>query len=316
MRPEGLSLNKFRYLYERLVAIAFFGYKQSNTFSGATLTISARSLWITSPRALNCLLTFLRSLLHLSGLPVEVFAFLFFVALMAGFIDTLAGGGGLLTIPALLMSGIPPLFALGTNKLQSTMGSGTATFMMLWKNKIVFGEIRHKMLTAFIGATIGTLLVQLLNTQYLSFIIPIVLTVIAAYFLFSPKVEEDLENPKLSKRKYQYLVVPAIGCYDGMFGPGTGSFFIVAGVALRGKGLLDSTAIAKSLNFATNVASLIVFLFVGKIFWAVGILMMAGQFTGAWLGSHMLFKINPKYLRYIVIVMCLAMLVRYAIKML
>lgn len=235
---------------------------------------------------------------------------------MAGFIDTLAGGGGLLTIPALLMSGIPPLFALGTNKLQSTMGSGTATFMMLWKNKIVFGEIRHKMLTAFIGATIGTLLVQLLNTQYLSFIIPIVLTVIAAYFLFSPKVEEDLENPKLSKRKYQYLVVPAIGCYDGMFGPGTGSFFIVAGVALRGKGLLDSTAIAKSLNFATNVASLIVFLFVGKIFWAVGILMMAGQFTGAWLGSHMLFKINPKYLRYIVIVMCLAMLVRYAIKML
>ena len=254
--------------------------------------------------------------MHFSGFSFEILAFLFLVALSAGFIDTLAGGGGLLTIPALLMSGIPPLFALGTNKLQSTMGSGTATFMMLWKNKIVFGDIKYKMLTAFAGATLGTLLVQLFNAQVLSFVIPVVLLCIAVYFMFAPKIEEDLENPKLSKQKYQYLVIPAIGCYDGMFGPGTGSFFIMAGVALRGKGLIDSTAIAKSLNFATNVASLIVFLIVGKFFWAVGILMMAGQFIGAWIGSHMLFKINPKYLRYIVITMCLAMLVRYGIKLL
>ena len=251
-----------------------------------------------------------------AGISLGVLIFLFLVSVTAGFIDTLAGGGGLLTIPALMMSGIPPIFALGTNKMQSTAGSGTATYMMLSKKKIVFKDIKYKMLTAFIGALFGTILIQYVDTKVLSFVVPIILLIIVVYFLVSPKVEENIGHPKMTKKKYQNTVVPAIGCYDGMFGPGTGSFFIMAGVALQGRGLINSTAIAKSLNFATNIASLIVFLFVGKIIWAVGILMMLGQFIGAWLGSHTLFKINPKYLRYIVIVMCLSMLVKYGMRLL
>jgi uncharacterized membrane protein YfcA len=96
-----------------------------------------------------------------------------------------------------------------------------------------------------------------------------------------------------------------------MFGPGTGSFFALAGVSLRGHGLIDATAVAKTLNFSTNIASLMVFLLAGKVVWLLGILMMIGQFAGAWGGSHCLFRIHPKYLRLIVVAMCLGMLTKY-----
>jgi uncharacterized membrane protein YfcA len=239
--------------------------------------------------------------------------FLFFISIMAGLIDTMAGGGGLLTVPALMMSGIPPLSVLGTNKFQSTMGSGTATYMMFSKKKIRFADVKYKMLTAFGGAAVGTIIIQFINTKTLSFVIPIILLLVVVYFIFSPKVEQASGEPKISDQKFQNVVVPSIGCYDGMFGPGTGSFLIMAGVSLRGKGIIDASAASKSLNFATNLASLIIFLSVGKIFWVVGLLMMLGQFIGARLGAHYLFHINPKYLRLLVIVMSLGMLTRYAI---
>ena len=96
-----------------------------------------------------------------------------------------------------------------------------------------------------------------------------------------------------------------------MFGPGTGSFFTVSGVALRGKNLIDATANAKALNFATNLAALIVFLYIGEVIISIGIVMIIGQFIGARIGSKFLININPVYLRYFVIVLCLLMLFRY-----
>ena len=252
-------------------------------------------------------------ILDFAGLSYGMLGFLFFISVMAGLIDTMAGGGGLLTVPALMMSGIPPLSVLGTNKFQSTMGSGTATCMMLNKKKIKFADVKYKMLTAFIGATIGTILIQFVNTKTLSFVIPIILLIVLLYFIFAPKVEQATGAPKISDKRFQNAVVPAIGCYDGMFGPGTGSFLIMAGVSLRGQGIIHSSALAKSMNFATNVASLIVFLLVGKVFWLVGLLMMVGQFIGARFGAHYLFRIDPKYLRLLIIVMSLGMLARYVV---
>lgn len=128
---------------------------------------------------------------------------------------------------------------------------------------------------------------------------------------FLDTLNEHGSEAKVSDRKYKNLVVPSIGCYDGLFGPGTGSFFTLAGVSLRGQGLIDSTATAKTLNFSTNLASLLVFLLAGHIIWVVGVLMMLGQVVGAWLGSHCLLNISAKYLRYIVVFMCFAMLIKY-----
>jgi uncharacterized membrane protein YfcA len=250
--------------------------------------------------------------LELLGLSVELVAFLFVVSIIAGLIDTLAGGGGLIVLPALIMCGIPPLQALGTNKLQGTMGTATATLMMFKNNKVKLQDVKYMMLTAFLGAVLGTIIIQWVDTQLLSVMIPIVLLFIGVYFLLSPNVSEEQRQAKVSQEKYKMSVVPAIGCYDGMFGPGTGSFFALAGVSMRGFGLITATAQAKPLNFATNLASLLVFIMAGQVIWAVGILMMVGQVLGAWLGAHCLFIVNPRYIKGIVVVMCFAMLLKYA----
>lgn len=249
--------------------------------------------------------------MELANFSIELLSALFLVAVVAGLLDTLAGGGGLISLPALILSGVPPLTALGTNKLQGSMGTATATYMMLKNKRVSWPSVKYLMLTAFIGSVIGTIAVQFINTAVLSFVIPIVLLFIAVYFIISPNLTKPVGEPKVTAVKYRNIIVPFIGYYDGMFGPGTGSFFALSGVSCRGHDLVTATAIAKPLNFATNVASLSVFLLAGHIAWAVGLLMMLGQALGAWLGSHFLFKINPAYLRIVVVIMCSAMLVKY-----
>ena len=242
---------------------------------------------------------------------LETLLFLFFAAAIAGFMDTLAGGGGLITIPALVVSGVPPLAALGTNKLQSSFGSGTASFVLLKHKRIHWQELKPMMLAAFTGSAVGTIIVQFIDTNVLEFMIPLVLIVIAAYFIAAPYFKFDSSKPRVSTKLYQRIILPVIGIYDGMFGPGTGSFLAVAGVSLRGLELLKATATAKPLNFATNIASLIVFIFAGQIIWLAGITMILGQLIGAWIGSHYLFKTNPKILRIVIVMICLVMLGQY-----
>lgn len=243
-------------------------------------------------------------------LPATLFL-LFLIAVVAGCLDTLAGGGGLIVLPALLLAGIPPLQALGTNKMQGTMGTAMASFMMVKHGRVRWAEVKLLMLYAFMGAALGSVVVQYMDTANLSFVIPFVLIIIAVYFLFSGKLLSTVTPARISLLVYRRTVVPLIGAYDGLFGPGTGSFFALSGVALQGRDLLEATAIAKTLNFATNIASLIIFILAGKIIWVAGFAMMAGQAIGAWLGSHILFRINMLYLRLLIVFICLAMLVRY-----
>lgn len=249
--------------------------------------------------------------MEFANLTIEIALFLFIIAIIAGFLDTLAGGGGLLTLPALMMSGIPTLTALGTNKLQSSMGTATATVMMLRARRVRWHQVKYLMLTSFIGSALGTAIIQFVDVQMLTFIIPVVITCIGIYFLITPTFDEENKLPRVSSENYKKYVIPLIGCYDGFFGPGTGSFFTLAGRALRGQKFLQATAIAKTLNFSTNIASLIIFIFAGQVIRMVGLTMMCGQFIGAWIGSHFLFKIPVNYLRYLVVFMCFAMLINY-----
>ena len=117
---------------------------------------------------------------------LETFIFLFFIAITAGIVDTLAGVGGLIVLPALILVGLPPLTALGTNKAQSFAGTGTATYMMLAYKKITVKQMKPLMITAFVGSLIGTVLVQFIGNESLSIVIPAVLMVIVIYFIFSP----------------------------------------------------------------------------------------------------------------------------------
>ena len=119
--------------------------------------------------------------MDIANLSLEILAFLFLVGAIAGFLDTLVGGGGLLAVPALLLSGIPPIYVLGTNKFQGSMGTGIATFLLFRKKKLEWQMVKKLMIASFIGSVIGGIIVQFIDTEVLSFVIPIVLVFIAIY---------------------------------------------------------------------------------------------------------------------------------------
>jgi uncharacterized protein len=153
--------------------------------------------------------------------------------------------------------------------------------------------------------------VQFVRAQTLDVVIPIVLVGIALYFLLAPNAGVIDRKPRLSPNAFRGVVVPGIGFYDGMFGPGTGSFFSMAGVALRGQNLITATAQAKVLNFASNLASLLVFVAGGKVLWAAGGAMVAGQVIGAWGGSHAMVRGGTRLIRPMIVTVCCVMLGRY-----
>lgn len=240
-------------------------------------------------------------------LTTQLISILFFVALMAGFIDAMAGGGGLLTIPALLLTGMNPVAVLATNKLQACAGSFSASVTMIKKGLIHPKMMKIALLFAFVGSGIGTILVQLSPPEFLQKALPFVIGAVGIYTLFSPNLGKLETTPKMSQKLYERTIAPLIGLYDGYFGPGTGTFFSLSQVVLRGRDLVQATARAKLLNFATNIASLIFFILGGQVVWVVGLVMMAGQLVGAYLGSHMVVKGGAKFIRPVIVVVCFCM---------
>ncbi len=243
-------------------------------------------------------------------LTLNVILLLCLAGAFAGFVDTLVGGGGLITIPALLMSGVPPIMALGTNKLQAVAGSGTAAFMVVKRKRVEFNDVKMLMVAAFIGSLLGSIVIQFVASESLNIIIPVVIVFIGVYFILAPKQRlTGTQTPKVSNKVYRNSVLPSIGFYDGMFGPATGSFLTLAGVALRGHEIIHATATAKTLNFATNLASILVFIAFGKVVWLIGGIMIIGQLVGANLGARYLLRINPDKLRYLLIIVCFTILI-------
>lgn len=243
-------------------------------------------------------------------LTTQLISILFFVALMAGFIDAMAGGGGLLTIPALLLTGMNPVAVLATNKLQACAGSFSASVTMIKKGLIHPKMMKIALLFAFVGSGIGTILVQLSPPEFLQKALPFVIGTVGIYTLFSPNLGKLETTPKMSQKSYERTIAPLIGLYDGYFGPGTGTFFSLSQVVLRGRDLVQATARAKLLNFATNIASLIFFILGGQVVWVVGLVMMAGQLVGAYLGSHMVVKGGAKFIRPVIVVVCFCMVAK------
>ena len=248
--------------------------------------------------------------MDIANFSIEILAFLFFVGVVAGFLDTLVGGGGLLAVPALLLSGIPPIYVLGTNKFQGSMGTGIATFLLFKKKKLDWNSVKNLMFASFIGSIVGGVIIQFVDTQFLSFVIPIVLVFIAIYFIVSPKPKSIASNPK-SNKKFELFAVPVVGFYDGMFGPGAGSFFAMTGVMIKKLEIIQATILAKPLNFASNIAGFIVFFSFGHIAFLIGLLMMIGQMIGAFFGTHYLLKANPLIIRFLIVIISISMLIKY-----
>ncbi len=162
--------------------------------------------------------------------PLWLIFIMFLVALLAGWVDTLAGGGGLLTLPALMLAGLPPVSALATNKAQGFVGALTATVVLFLKGHLKIFSLLPLVLSAAIGSMLGTLLIQRVDTSWLHWGIPFLLLGVAGYFFASPQVGKLETASRQSETAYGLTAVPLIAFYDGAIGPGTGSFFAASGV--------------------------------------------------------------------------------------
>ncbi|WP_324807117.1 TSUP family transporter [Sphingomonas sp. LY29] len=238
-----------------------------------------------------------------------LYAVLTAVAVLTGFIDAIAGGGGLIMMPALLFAGVPPVNALATNKLQSMFGTAMAAFAYARKGLIDWRANRLTIALVFIGSSIGVVVVQSIDTSLLSLLIPLLLLGVAAYVLFSPRMGDEDAHERLSMRGYA-PVGAAIGAYDGFFGPGTGSFFTATLVGLRGLGLTRATALTKAFNLTSNVAAVLFFALGGKMWWLLGLCMAAGAMIGGWIGSHTAMRFGARLIRPLLITLSLGLTAR------
>lgn len=242
-----------------------------------------------------------------SDWPLAVLVVMFAVAIVAGWVDTLAGGGGLIALPALLLAGVSPVSALATNKSQGFVGTLTATLVLMWKGHLRGWNLIPLVITAGLGAALGTWLVQRINTDWLAWVIPLLLIGVALYYWLSPNLGELEAEARMSEKAWGATWVPLVGFYDGILGPGTGSFFATSGVVFRGQTLLTATIRAKLLNFTSNIVSLALFTAGGQVVWILGIAMMLGQVVGAYIGSHTMLSGGARLIRPVVISMCVLM---------
>jgi uncharacterized membrane protein YfcA len=233
---------------------------------------------------------------------LELAPLLFALALLAGLIDAIAGGGGLITVPALLWAGLPPVAALATNKAQAVWGSLAATLHFVREGAIDLRRAGFMVLCTFVGSALGALLVQHLGSELLARLVPLLLIGFALYFLFSPRISDLDSTQRISLPTFALTIGVGVGFYDGFFGPGTGTFFAMGFVALLGFGMRRATAHAKLLNLTSNLAALLFFLLGGHVVWSLALIMAGGQLAGGWLGAHLVIKHGARLVRPLLVV--------------
>lgn len=235
----------------------------------------------------------------------SVILFLFLVAIVAGFVDAIAGGGGLITVPSLLLSGVPPLTVLGTNRMQSAIGELTS-FITFWRNNAI--NVRGLWWGAgatAVGATLGSFSVSLFSSDLLRAILPVLMVLITLYAILSSRLRASVRSQALLTTK-AFMIAGglSIGFYNGFFGPGVGSIWMLAFIALLGLTVKEASIATKPLNLIGNVISLCFFAYLGSVDYALGLAMGAGQIIGAFAGSHLVIANGDRIVRPVFIIVC------------
>lgn len=237
-------------------------------------------------------------------------------AAAAGLVDAIAGGGGLITVPVLMLAGLSPEQALATNKVQGSFGAATAAFSY-GRSGLV--DLRRQLPTAalaFAAGGAGAALVTALPTDLLRVALPVLLIGIALFFALKPGLNDLDRAARLRPALFALTAVPLIGFYDGLIGPGAGAFYMLAFVTLGGFGILKATAHTKLLNFASNIGGLTVFALTGHPLWIAGLAMGAGQILGAALGSRLAMRVGARVIKPLLVVTSTALALRLLWQML
>ncbi|MBB5212920.1 TSUP family transporter [Microbulbifer hydrolyticus] len=232
------------------------------------------------------------------------------VAFAAGFISSIAGAGGMLTLPALLWAGIPPLDALGTNKFQSVFGTLSSTLNFFQKGHLNLRPLWPGILASAAGSALGVWAVTRLGGDQLRTLLPILLIALSLYFAFSPRISDRDGTPRMGNGWFNLLVGGGIGFYGGFFGPGMGSLYALAFAALLGYNMRRATAHTKPLVLATNATAMVIFMLGGHLLWGLALCMSAAQFVGARLGSSLVIARGAGLVKPVIIVVTVAMAIR------
>ncbi|TKB44681.1 TSUP family transporter [Thalassotalea mangrovi] len=238
------------------------------------------------------------------------------VGLIAGFIDAVAGGGGLLTVPALLTSGLPPHMVLGTNKLSASFASFTAS--MTFFKKRLFNPLfwAQAAVATAIGALFGTLVVNLVSGELLEKVLPLIILLCAIYTVTIKSATEQTHRlPEVNNklRIKQWLQGCSLGFYDGVAGPGTGTFWTVSSLGLYKMNILLSSGLARSMNFISNFTSLLTFIYLGHVNFVVGLSMGLFMILGSWLGARSAIRYGNKFIRPIFLFVVIIMAIKLAL---
>ncbi|WP_114559315.1 sulfite exporter TauE/SafE family protein [Desertihabitans aurantiacus] len=237
------------------------------------------------------------------------------VAFLAGWVDAVVGGGGLIQLPALLLAlpsdtSVPEIS--GTNKVSSVAGTAVATLTYLRKVRPDWAVVVPLVVAAFAGSALGAQLVRLLPRDAFTPIVLVALVAVGVYTVRRPQLglEHDVRHSGFASVWRSAAIGGGVGVYDGFLGPGTGSFFVILVVAVLGYGFLQATAKAKLANLTTNLAAIGVLAWHGQVLWLLGVLMAAANLTGAFIGARMALRHGSGFVRRVFLVVVGAMILR------
>lgn len=246
---------------------------------------------------------------ELLSLAPSDLALLLLAALLAGMVDAVAGGGGMITLPALLTAGLPPHLALGTNKLAGTFGTFSASWAYIRKGLFKPRLWRAAAAATLLGAVSGTVAVWLVSATILAKLIPVLIILTALYVAVrgSPRLALEREPPAPDDRTSGVLGF-SLGFYDGFAGPGAGAFWTTAGMGLFRLDIVHASGLARAMNFVSNVVSLSTFAVLGLVDFPVGLAMGLSVMVGAHIGAHSAIRFGARLIRpmFIAVVLALA----------
>jgi uncharacterized membrane protein YfcA len=234
---------------------------------------------------------------------------LFSGGLLAGTVDAIAGGGGLISLPLLVSVGLPPHIALGTNKLQSSVGTLIATYNYFRNGLISFGLVWKGLICGGLGAAAGALTAQWLSADFLAKALPFLLLAIFIYTLYTPKLGLQDIKQRIPEELFYMLFGFGLSFYDGFAGPGTGSFWAIAMVYFLGYNLVKATAYTKLFNLESNLVALTCFILGHNVNYKIGLTMACGQVIGGKLGSHLVIKKGARFVRPLFLIVVFATIV-------
>ena len=232
---------------------------------------------------------------------------------LAGFVDAIAGGGGLISLPAYLIAGVPTNMALGTNKMSSMMGTAIATGRFAKNGYIQFKKVVWFIVAALIGSSIGSNLTLLVSDKILQYMMIVILPIVAFYVMRNKKMGDDSLAGTLPERK-SFLIALAsaliIGIYDGFYGPGTGTFLLLVLTGAARYTMKEAAGTTKAINLSSNVAAFVTFVIHGKIIYTLGLAAAICSILGNYIGSGLVLGNGQKIVRPLILVVLAILFVK------